>query len=37
MEGEKLLNNIKSQIKKLLEQLKDLEESKDDYEPAEYE
>jgi hypothetical protein len=37
MESDKLLSNIKSQIKKLLEQLKDIEENKTDYEPEEYE
>jgi leucyl aminopeptidase (aminopeptidase T) len=37
MENDKLLANIKNQIKKLLEQLKDLEENKADFEAAEYE
>lgn len=36
MEGEQLLKNIKSQIKKLIDQLKDLDENKDDFEADEY-
>lgn len=37
MESDKLLANIRSQIKKLLEQLADIEENKADYEADEYE
>ena len=37
MESDKLLQNIKSQIKKLLEQLKEIEENKDEFSAAEYE
>ena len=36
MESEKLLENIKKQIKKLIEQLRDIEENKDDFEADEY-
>jgi hypothetical protein len=36
MEGEQLLKNIKSQIKKLIDQLKDLEDNKEDFEADEY-
>lgn len=37
MESDKLLANIRSQLKKLFEQLSDIEENKADYEPEEYE
>jgi hypothetical protein len=37
MESDKLLANIRSQIKKLIEQLSDIEENKADYEADEYE
>ena len=37
MESDKLLQNIKSQIKKLLEQLKEIEDNKEEFSAEEYE
>lgn len=37
MEQKALLSNIQNQIKKLVDQLRELEENKDDFEKEEYE